>query len=133
MFKELPTLARTSRVEAIEQIRMAFEQSLQEHLAHFALEEQTGNPILWANYDDGQLLQAHLNLQQSIEPARFGEWLDEMIPSMNLNDLAEITVALRSDPGGAALGKFETKLVRNLGEVAHRAVLDRAQSMQASL
>ena len=131
MFEELPTLSRTSRIESIETIRMAFDQSLQDHLAHFALEEQTGNQILWANYDDGQILEAHLKLQQSIKLARFGEWFDEMIPSMNANDLAEIIVGLRADPSDALLNKFETKLVHHLGEVAHRKLLDRAQIMQA--
>jgi hypothetical protein len=74
-----------------------------EYLAHMQHEETTVHAALWALYSDAELMELRGRLQSSIPPARFGEWLEIMLPALNL---AERTAMLRGIKLGAPAPAF---------------------------
>ncbi len=65
-----------------------FQRFLVEYLAHMQHEETVVLPALWARYSDDELAAVRGRVQGSIPPARFMEWMELMLPALNLDERA---------------------------------------------
>lgn len=66
-----------------------------ENLEHMEFEETVHNAALWAAYSDAELLQLHLAIVSSIEPAEMARVLHWMLPALNPDERAGLLLALR--------------------------------------
>jgi hypothetical protein len=65
-----------------------YQKFLVEYLEHMQVEETVVMPALWARYSDPELGALRGRLQGSIPPARFVEWMEIILPAMNLDERA---------------------------------------------
>jgi len=61
---------------------------LVEYLQHMQVEETVVMPALWARYSDPELGAIRGKVQGSIPPARFVEWMEIILPAMNMDERA---------------------------------------------
>lgn len=59
---------------------------LVDYLQHMQQEETVVLPALWQRYPDSELAMVRGQLQASIPPPRFGEWMEIMLPAMNTDE-----------------------------------------------
>lgn len=130
--KRLPELVGPARAVEVERTRQAFELLVAGHLQHMHQEETASNPALWAHHGDDVLREAQGRIQGSIPPQRFGEWLQVMLPSMNLNDRAGMYLGIRHGAPPEAFAGFQGALTAILGEDGHAAVAQRAEALMAA-
>lgn len=65
-----------------------YQRFLPEYLHHMQQEETVVMPALWAHYSDDELGAIRGRVQGAIPPARFADWMELMLPAMNLDERA---------------------------------------------
>jgi hypothetical protein len=70
---------------------------LVEYLDHMQVEETVVMPALWARYTDAELGAVRGRIQGAIPPARFTEWMELMLPAMNLDERAGMLGGMRAN------------------------------------
>ena len=66
-----------------------------EYLQHIADEEQRVMPLLWAKYDDQQLMDVSITIRANIPPPVMGNFLSCMIPAMNHGERVEMLSGMK--------------------------------------
>lgn len=84
----------------------AFNVLLSQHIAHMVDEETLVNGALWAAFDDDQLRSTQAELQASIPPARFGEWMHEVLPALNVQERIGMAMGIRAGAPKPAFDMF---------------------------
>jgi hypothetical protein len=95
-----------------------------EYLAHMQHEEVAMNEALWDHFSDEQLADIQRRLQSSIAPARFAEWLEILVPSMNLDERARMFAGMKlgaPPPAFAAAAAVAERVLGRAGWDAIRA------------
>jgi hypothetical protein len=67
-----------------------------QHLAHMNDEETLVNAALWQAYSDDELRALTGQIQGSIAPSRFAQWLNIMLPALNLQEQVGMMMGLRA-------------------------------------
>lgn len=121
-----------ARIPTVAAIRRDFEAFMVAHLEHFAEEEGECNPLLWEAYDDGVLREAQGRIQGSIAPERFGEWLQWMIPAMNVNERAGMLIGMSAAAPPPVVEGFKAVVRAHLGDEGVQATEARAKLLLAA-
>jgi hypothetical protein len=85
-------------------------------------EETEGNAVLWQRYSDGELLELRARLQSSIPAERFGEWLEIMLPALNLVERVRVLRGVEEDAPAPAFAAATAIASRVLGAAGWKAV-----------
>jgi len=121
-----------ARAGAIDAFRRDFERYTAAQLEHMRDEELRANAALWKHYSDDELRVVQGQIQGSIPPARFGQWLEVMLPAMNLNDRAGMFLGIKHGAPPEAFQGFYAALGSILGDDGRAAVEMRAQAFLAA-
>ncbi len=99
-----------------------YRQFLVMYLAHMNQEETTVNAALWARFSDPELAEIRGRLQASIPPARFGEWLEIILPAINLDERAGMLGGIKANAPPPAFAMAIEIAARVLGSSGVEAV-----------
>jgi hypothetical protein len=98
-----------------------------EYLAHMEHEETTVHAALWAQYSDAELMELRGRLQGSIPPARFGEWLEIMLPALNLDERTAMLRGIKQAAPAPAFAAATAIASRVLGTSGWNAVREQIE------
>jgi hypothetical protein len=99
---------------------------LVDYLAHLRHEETAVNEALWARFSDDELAAMRGRLQASIDPARFLEWLEILLPAMNLDERCAMLGGMKRAAPAAAFAAATRVAAAILGSAGWEAVRARA-------
>jgi len=93
------TIARTQdgRRSAGARLCARYRQFLGDYLQHMNHEETAVTAALWAKYTDAELTGLRARLQDSIPISRFIEWLEILLPAMNIDERTAMLQALKAN------------------------------------
>jgi hypothetical protein len=74
-----------------------YQRFLVEYLQHMQHEETVVMQALWERYPDAELGGVRGRLQASIPPARFGEWMEIMLPAMNHDERTGMFLGMKAN------------------------------------
>jgi len=83
-------------------------------------------PALWEHYSDQELGLVRGQVQGSIPPARFGEWMEIMLPAMNLDERVGMLGGMKANappPVFAAVSAIAARVLGTTNWDALRAQL----------
>jgi hypothetical protein len=121
----LATAVEGADPEAGSRLAARYRQFLVMYLAHMNYEETTVNAALWSKYSDPELAAIRGRLQASIPPARFGEWLEIMLPAINLDERAGMLGGMKANAPPPAFAMALEIASRVLGSAGIEAVRSR--------
>ena len=96
--KLIEAIAAASSEVAVErspELCRSFNVLLSQHLAHMDEEETLVNAALWQAFSDEQLRETQGALQASIAPPRFAEWMQLMLPALNVQERVGMLSGMR--------------------------------------
>jgi hypothetical protein len=105
----------------------AYRRFLIQYLDHMQREETEVNAALWAHYSDAELMALRGRLQGSIPPARFGEWLEIILPALNFEERTGMLRGIKAGapaPAFAAATAIASRVLGSAGWNAVREQLD---------
>jgi hypothetical protein len=100
---------------------------LADYLAHMRHEETVLQAAFWATCTDEELGALRGRIQGSIAPARFGEWLEIMLPAMNVDERSGMLRGMKLGAPEPAFRAAAEIASRVLGPSAWAVVRERAQ------
>jgi hypothetical protein len=125
LFEEL------SAAEAAEAVGLGFELCklfnvmVADQSEHMNVEERDANTALWEAKSDEELMALRSELQASIPPPRFAQWLALMLPNLNHQELVGLLSGMKAAAPAEAYAKVSGMAKELLG--------DRWASIEAAL
>jgi hypothetical protein len=104
-----------------------YEDFLADYLAHMRHEETAMQDAFSKHFTDDELIALRARVQGSIPPPRFGEWLEIMLPAMNLDERAAMLGGMKKAAPPPAFHSAIEIAMRVLGQSGWSAVKSRAQ------
>jgi hypothetical protein len=95
---------------------------LVDYLEHMQAEETVVMPALWAKYSDQELGELRARVQGSIAPPRFAEWMEIMLPAMNLDERAGMLAGMKANAPPPVFDAVSGVAARVLGASAWEAL-----------
>ena len=90
-----PLRDREERIQMGDKLNHAANELFAYYLTHLNGEEATLIPAMWKHYTDGQLVAMRTNVEKHIPPEVFAEWMKWVLPSLNINELADMFIGLK--------------------------------------
>ncbi len=115
-------IAEAKGAESAKRLVSAYDEFLAEYLVHMRHEEGTVQAALWEHFTDEEILGVQGRIQGSIPPPRFAEWLEIMLPALNLDERAMMLGGIRRKAPEPAFRMASEIAVRVLGQNAFAAV-----------
>jgi hypothetical protein len=123
----LETANGEARLESGRRLVAAYNDFLASYLAHMLYEENAMQAAFWEHCTDDEIRGLHGKIQGTIPPARFGEWLEIMLPAMNLDERAEMLGGIKMGAPEPAFRAACDVAARVLGQGAFAAVRARGR------
>ena len=120
-------LESSSSPEVGRRLVALYEDFLADYLAHMRHEETAMLDAFWAHFTDEELMALRGRVQGSIPPPRFGEWLEIMLPAMNLDERAAMLGGMKKAAPPPAFASAVEIATRVLGQSGWSAIKTRAQ------
>jgi hypothetical protein len=98
-----------------------------DYLAHMSHEETVLQPAFWAHLTDEEIGAMRGRIQGSMPPGRFAEWLEIMLPAINLDERAGMLGGMKRGAPREVLEVAAAVGERVLGGSAWQAVRSRAE------
>lgn len=95
-----------------------YQRFLVDYLQHMQHEETVVMPALWQRYADEELAMTRGRLQASIPPPRFGEWMEIMLPAMNIDERAGMLAGMKANAPPPVFDAVAAVAARVLGTSA---------------
>jgi hypothetical protein len=96
LVEAIGTASQEVAVERSPELCRSFNVLVSQHLAHMDEEETLANAALWQAYSDEQLRETQGALQGSIAPPRFAEWMQIMLPALNVQERVGMLMGMRA-------------------------------------
>ena len=127
LIAELDAPQAAMRAEIGKRLVRGYDDFLAAYLAHMQHEETVIQKVLWEHFSDEELVGVQGRIQGSIPPARFAEWLEIILPAVNLDERATMLVSIKAKAPEPAFKMACEIAARVLGQTAFAAVRARAQ------
>jgi hypothetical protein len=95
-----------------------YQRFLVDYLAHMQEEETVVMPALWAHFSDAELGELRGRIQGSIPPARFLEWMELMLPAINLEERTGMLGGMKANAPPPVFEAASAVAARVLGTAA---------------
>lgn len=124
---ELERAQGDERPGIVRRLISLYDDFLAAYLAHMRHEETVVQQAFWLHCSDDELHALRARIQASMSPARFGEWLEIMLPAMNLNERAGMLSGMKSGAPEPAFHAACAIAARVLGQSGWAAIRARTE------
>jgi hypothetical protein len=124
-FVEIESSSGDARFAIARRAVALYEDFLAAYLPHMRHEETAIQAALWEHCTDDELAALRGRLQGSIPPPRFAEWLEIMLPAMNLDERAGMLGGMKAGAPPPAFRAAVDVAKRVLGQSAWSALAAR--------
>jgi hypothetical protein len=99
-----------------------YQQFLVDYLEHMQHEETVVLPAMWARYSDAELGAIRGRIQASIPPQRFAEWMEILLPAMNVDERAGMLGGMKAHAPAPVFEAVSSVAARVLGGASWEAL-----------
>jgi hypothetical protein len=86
------------------------------YFTHLNGEESTIVPAMWKHFTDEQIIAMNMAIMKNLSPERLAQWMDWMLPSLNINELTGMLMGLKKSAPPPVFENMSRMAEKALGE-----------------